>query len=63
MADHYYGIDVPGARIGDVTKATSTNSTKVELRVTDSVTGNSKEEVLKAIEAIKDFITTDDAPA
>lgn len=65
MADHFYGITIPGARqlTGGVTKATSTTSKNVELRVTDGVTGMSKEELLDAIEAIEAYITTDNAPA
>lgn len=65
MADHFYGITIPGARqyVGGVSKATSTTSRNVELRVTDGVTGMSKEELLDAVEAIKAYITTDNAPA
>lgn len=65
MANTYYGITVPGARqfTGGVTKAASTTSKNVELVVLDGVTGRSKEELLDALEAIKAYITTDNAPA
>jgi hypothetical protein len=65
MADHFYGVTVPGGPqgIGNVTKGTSTNSANVELRVHDGVTGLTKVEVLAALEAIADYLTTDNAPA
>lgn len=66
MADHFYGVAVPGSGqgIGNVTKATSTTSAdNVELRVHDGVSGLNKVNVLLALEAIRDFITTDSAPA
>lgn len=65
MADHFYGVAAPGAQ-GDadnVTKATSTNGSVVELRVTDATTGMNKHELLKAVEAIANYIRQDDAPA
>jgi hypothetical protein len=63
MADHFYSTSVPGATIGSVTKGTATAGTNIELRVTDGVAGNSKAEIAKALEAIADFILTDNAPA
>lgn len=63
MANHYYGITVPGPHIGDVTKSTSTTSKNVELVVLDGVTGMTKHQLLKALEALSDYITTDSAPA
>lgn len=64
MADHFYGVTVPGAdkAVGNVTKATSTTSANVELRIHDGVTV-SKTEALLACEAIMAYITTDGAPA
>lgn len=64
MADHFYGVDL-GAEFGagGVSTGTSTTSKKIELRIEDSVTGNDKTEVLKAIEKIKAHIQTDNAPA
>lgn len=65
MADHYYGVAAPGSK-GDpdnVTKATSTNSSVVELRVTDGTSGMNKTELLKAIAAIARYVEQDDAPA
>jgi alkaline phosphatase len=64
MANHYYGVTIPGAQAsGSVTKATSTTSKNVELVILDGVTGANKVEVLKALEAIANHITTDNAPA
>jgi hypothetical protein len=63
MSDHFYSATLPGVTIGGVAKGTATASTNFELRVTDGVTGNSKTEVLKAIEALFDFIVADSAPA
>lgn len=64
MADHFYSVTLPGAPVaGSVVKGTSTAGGNFELRVTDAVSGNSKEEVLKGIEAIRNFIVTDGAPA
>lgn len=66
MADHFYSLTLPGGvKIGGnaVTKGTSTAGGNFELRVTDAVTGNSKEKVLEALRAIEAFITTDNAPA
>lgn len=64
MADHFYGVNM-GAGIEDsnVSTGTSTTSKKVELRIEDGVSGNSKLEILKAIEAIKAKIVMGDAPA
>lgn len=65
MADHFYSITVPGANqmVGNVVKGTSTAGGNFELRVTDGVTGNSKEEVLAGLQALEAYITTDAAPA
>lgn len=65
MADHFYSITVPGGDqvTGAVVKGTSTASTNVELRVTDGVSGNTKEQLLSAVTAIEAFILTDSAPA
>ena len=63
MSNTYYGITVPGAKIGDVTKDTSSTGKNVELVVLDGVAGVSKVTLLKALEAIIDYVTTDSAPA
>lgn len=65
MADHFYGIDAPGAGADPdgVSTGTSTTSKKVELRVEDAVSGNNKTEVLKAIDTIRAYIVESDAPA
>lgn len=46
-----------------MTKDTSTTAAVVELRVTDATTGMNKHELLKAVEAIANYIRQDDAPA
>ena len=63
MADHFYGINVGGGVTGSVTTGTVTTAKNIELRITDGVSGNSKTEVLKAIEALEYFIATSNAPA
>lgn len=63
MADHFYGISVGGSLNGGVSVGTSTNSTPIELRVTDATTGLTKAELLRALEVLEDYITTADAPA
>lgn len=65
MADHFYGVTVPGGTQGidNVTKGTSTSSQTVELRIHDGVSGLDKVQVLAAVKAIVAFIQTDNAPA
>lgn len=64
MSDHFYGINVGGgADPSSVTVATSTTGLNVELRVHDGVTGNSKVELLKVLEAIVDEIILLGEPA
>jgi hypothetical protein len=63
VANHYYGITIPGADPGDVVKSTSTTSKNVELVVLDGVTGRNKMQLIRAIERIRDYILTDSAPA
>jgi len=65
MADHFYSVTIPSQAVGaaEVVKGTSTASGNFELRITDGVSGNSKETVLKALEAIRNYIVTDSAPA
>lgn len=65
MANHYFGIDVPGAEqeFGGVSTGTSTTSKNVELVVLDGVTGRSKWQLVAAVEAIKQKIIAGDAPA
>lgn len=61
MADHFYGVDMgAGIDASNVTVDTSTTGLKVELRVEDSVSGNNKLEVVKALEVIKAKIIKSD---
>lgn len=65
MADHFYGVSDTGSNkavTGNITVGTSTNSTKIELRVTDGQS-ISKARLLSAIEALQNYIVTHDAPA
>jgi hypothetical protein len=65
MASHYYYNTIPGTTAGTdtVAVATSTGGTDIELRVDDGTTGNNKMEILKALEAIRNFIVVNNAPA
>ncbi len=64
MANHYYGCNIgAGADPAGVSTGTSSTSKNVELVVLDAVSGRSKFELLRAIEAIKAKILEDGAPA
>jgi hypothetical protein len=65
MADHFYGVSLGAKGPADVTFGTSTGSTTIELRVTDAATGltGNKTELLKALDAIEQYIVQADAPA
>lgn len=65
MADHFYGVSLGAKGPADVTFGTSTGGTVIELRVTDATTGltGNKTELLKAMEAIRQYIVQEDAPA
>ena len=63
MASHFYYSVTPGSQLGSITKAASTGGTDIELRVDDATTGNNKVQVLNFLEALKAYITTDNAPA
>lgn len=65
MADHFYGVSLGAKGPADVTFGAATAGTAIELRVTDAtsgLTGNTVE-LLKAIEAIEQYIIQNDAPA
>lgn len=64
MANHYYGVSIgAGADASGVSTGTSTTSKKIELRIEDGVTGMNKMEVLKALEALAEYISKNNAPA
>lgn len=64
MANHYYGVNIgAGADPAGVATGTSSTGKNVELVILDGVSGNSKTEVLKAIEEIKNAILEGNAPA
>lgn len=62
MATRYYGVNIGGYLPKDVSEAGSTTSRTVELAVVYDATGADKNEVLKAIEAIKNYIVSDTYP-
>lgn len=67
MADTFYGVAGPNAtgNASAVTAQASTNSTSVELRVTDSTTGLTKDKnaLLLALKSIENYIRQNNAPA
>lgn len=65
MADHYYSVIVGERAPREVTVGTSTSSEAIELRVTDATTGitGNKLALLLAVDAIRDYIATDNIPA
>lgn len=64
MANHYYGVNIgAGADPAGVATGTVTTGKNVELVVVDGVSGNSKAELLKALEEIKNKIIQNGAPA
>lgn len=63
MADRFYQVQIGGDMPGDVTEAAATSAgVPVELRVTYDATGANKVQILKAIDALKQYITTDTWP-
>lgn len=65
MADHFYSVSLGAISVDDVAFNTSTQSTAVELRVTDATTGISgqKHMLLKLVKLIERKIMESDAPA
>lgn len=67
MASHFYSIAAfPAVSVdpNSVTKATSTQAgNHIELRVDDGVTGDSRLSIVFALEAIRNFLLRDIAPA
>lgn len=63
MADRYYQAQIGADMPGDVVEAgASSAGVPIELRVTYDATGASKTQILKALDAIKQYITTDTWP-
>lgn len=62
MATRYYGAAIGADTNFDVTEAASTTSLAVELVVTYDATGANKVEVLKALDAIRQYIVRDTYP-
>ena len=62
MANRYYGVSIGGGMPTEVTEAGSTTSKDVELAVNLSASGADRTQVLKALEAIQNYITTDTWP-
>ncbi len=65
MADHFYSVVLGERAPNQVTFGTSTSSEAIELRVTDATTGliGRKDQLLLAVDAIRDYIAVSDAPA
>ena len=62
MAAHFWSASLGGDKVSVAKTTTTTAGANVEFRVTDSVTGLSKEEVLKLLELIEYRITEDTWP-
>jgi len=62
VTTRYYGVSVGGGMPTEVTEASSTTSSTVELAVVYDATGADKVQVLNAIEAIKNYIIQDTYP-
>ena len=62
MATRYYGVNVGGDMPTDVVESGSTTSRTVELAVVYDATGANKMIVLNALEAIMNYIVTDNWP-
>lgn len=63
MADRFYQVPIGGDMHNDVTEAAATSAgVPVELRVTYDATGANKVQILKALEAIKQYIAADTFP-
>lgn len=64
MADRFYGADLGVKMPAEVVEAGSTTSKAVEVRVTYTTSGLTKNDVLNALEAIKNAVMADTwAPA
>lgn len=62
MTTRYYGVALGGDMKTDVTEDSSTTSAAIELAVVYDASGMTKTAVLKAVEAIKQHIITDNWP-
>jgi len=63
MAAKFYGVALGGDMKEDVTTGASTTSAAVELQIANTTaTGQTKETVLKAIEAIRQAVLADTYP-
>jgi hypothetical protein len=63
MAARYYGVVIGGDQAADVTDSASTTSRAIELVISNTTaTGINKLQVIRAIQALEDFISTDTWP-
>lgn len=62
MANRYYGVSVGAGMPTEVSEAGATTSKDVELVVNLAASGADRTQVLKALEAIQNYITTDTWP-
>lgn len=63
MTDRYYSVALGGDLPQDVTEgAAATPAAFADVRITYDATGASKEQVLKALEAVKGYVLQDNWP-
>lgn len=59
MADRWYNVPLGGDMKEDVSEGAADTSQFVGVRITYDATGNSKLQALKALDAVRDYITQD----
>lgn len=63
MAARYYGVPIGGSLPTNVTEASSTTSAQFEFVIANTTaSGSTKEQVLRALEAIKNYVIADTYP-
>ena len=62
MADHFYSVVIGDESPFEVTVGTTTSSEIIELRVHDG-DGTTTKDLVKALETLKNYIISHDAPA
>ena len=62
MADRYYSINLGGDKVSVAETGTSTAAAHVEVRITYTTTGMSKQDALRALEHLEARITEDTWP-
>lgn len=62
MATRYYRVPLGGNTPNDVTEAGSSSLVWVEVQVVYDLTGNNKEQAIKAVKAVADYLVQDTWP-